>query len=527
MGSSASACSHRRERSYTEMGVLSVNASDMLGLAQNGLDIHSHNPEKIDPSFSSEVDKVQGTQPQIKLTNKTENIEAQLVAKQPTRVIRQEPPDDRVLYPSADHDRKEGGNDTMTIDPYSSHAKKQPINIRGVNIDSDITDSEITNVLERLMASEDEEIKTLARRLLTKAVLPAASPGARPKHRRTRSLTSLTELKTYNLYNPLYGDVGTARKKTQPQLDRNINDDFSRDSSPSRLHFDDEDQSNKNFEYFATAPRSSEDGSSEKSIIEHQAEHEIKEVLAYSKLHFEKTHRKSASLSEKVKKMRSLSDTLTTLSLTKTGILRRGSETPNESIFSITELSLDGKEDKALHTSENDFPDLHEEELSLISKDIDEFEHQINETRAEISLLRRQSVNMLIQDLSDSEKDSDTEKVTESLSFLEIEQQISQLENKNHELETKRREALSDLQNKMLGNILGTGQKDLLPLLPVPIAASTCFRSQAPTSFEVRPNNSCQFSISKYSDFEASDVEESSVQRKELYHIKEEKPNEN
>ena len=140
---------------------------------------------------------------------------------------------------------------------------------------------------------------------------------------------------------------------------------------------------------------------------------------------------------------------------------------------------------------------------------------------------------MLTNEMSDSEKHSDTDHLPEGLSFLEIEQKISQLEDVSHELEIQRREALSSLQNKMLGNILGSVRKELLPLLPVPLpenlSASMRLKSQTPPlSFEVRASNCCQFSrVSKSSEGEASDVEGPSTQREELYHAKEEKPNEN
>jgi len=523
-------CSRVQQVPSTEMGVLSVEMSDNLRLSQNNRqEVNMHTSQECDANLGSDVNKLHGNQPQIKLQTKTEYCEAQLGMKQPASFIRQDPPDNRVLYPKADRARKEGGNNKMSIDQCISQTKKQLMNIPAANVDRNIT-----TVLERLMESEDEEIKALAKKLLAKAALPEARPGGRKrrKHRRARSLTSLKHLRVPNSGYPGYGHVDTARKKTQLQPEGNSNDDHLLDSSQSRLHFDDEEQSNTNLEHLSTGPNSSQDQSFEKSMTENYPEHEIQEVMEYSKLRLEKTRRKSANLSEKLKNMRSLSDTLNTISLTKQGLLRRSSETPNLSIFSIIESSVEGDEELALQTSENDFLDLHDEELGMISRDIDEFEQKLNETRAEIRMLRRESVTMLTNEGSDSEKNSDTDKVPEKLSFLEIEQKISQLEDESHKLEIQRREALSTLQNKMLGNILGSTQKELLPILPTPmpekLTASMRFKLQTPIpSYEVRASNCCQFSrLTLSSEGEATDVEEPSTQREEIYNTKEEKPNE-
>jgi len=519
-------CSRVQQGPSTEMGVLTVKTSDKLRLGQNNrLEINRHTPEKCDANLGSDVNRLHGNQLQINLPTKTEYSEAQSGMKLLPSFVRQDHPDNRVLYPKADHARREGGNNKVSIDQLSQ-TKKQLMNISAANVDNNIT-----TVLERLMASDNEEIKALAEKLIAKAMLPAARPGERNlrKQRRARSLTSLKELRTPTFRYSVYDHIDTARKKAQLQPDGILNDDHLLDSSPSRLAFDDEEQSNTNFELLSTGPNSSQDQSFEKSMTEHYSEHEIQEVMEYSKLHLEKTRRKTEKFSEKLKNMRSLSDTLNTISIAKQGILRRSSETPNLSIFSIIESSVEGDEEIALQTSKNDFFDLNEEELGMISRDIDEFEQKINETRTEIRLLRRESITMLTNEMSDSEKDSDTEKAPETLSFLEIEQKISQLEEESHELEIQRREALSTLQNKMLGNILGIAQKELLPILPTPmpeeLSASMRFKLQTPPpSFEVRSSNCCQFSRpSMPSEGEASDVEEPTTQREELHHTKEEK----
>jgi len=522
-------CSRVQQGPSTEMGVLSLKTSDKFRLGQlNMQEINMYTPHKFDADLGFDDNRRQGNQ-QIKLQTKTEYSDDQLGMKQPASFIQQDPPDNRVLYPKADRARREGGNKKMSIDQCISQTKKQLMNIPVANVDS-----KITTVLERLMESEDEEIKALAKKLLAKSMLPAAIPDKRRrKHRRARSLTSLKHLRVPNIGYPGYGHIDTARKKTQLQPECDINDDHLLGSSQSLLHFDDEEQSNTNLELLSTAPHSSQDQSFEKSKIEYYSEHEIQEVVEYSKLHLEKTRRKSEQFSEKLKNMRSLSDTLNTIYLTKQGLLRRSSETPNLSIFSIIESSVEGEEEIVLPTSENDYFDEQDEELGMISRDIDEFEQKINETRAEIRLLRRESVTMLTNEMSESEKDSDTDKVPETLSFLEIEQKISQLEDESHKLEIQRREALSTLQNKMLGNILGTAKKELLPILPTPmpekLSASMSFKLKTPPpSFEVRASNCCQFSrMTMSSEGEATDVEEPSTQKEDLYHAKEEKPNEN
>jgi len=482
------------------------------------------------PDFKYDGNRRYGNHPQIKLPNKTKCIKAQWGPKQPTSFMRQDPPDDRILYPTTDRVRRAGGKNNMTIDPQSSQTKEELINISAASIDCNIT-----TVLARLMASDDKKIKALGKRLFTEAVLPAANPGVSNMQKpRTRSLATVEQLTSPKLHYPVYGHVDREYKQSQLQPDDNINDDYSPDGSPSLLLSDEEEHSNENFEFFRKAPTGSQDKNSEKIMTELQSEHEIQEVLEYSKLYLEKTLRKSAIFCEKLKNMPSLSETLNKISSTKNVSLRSGCTTPNGSIYSITESSLEGEEETALQTLENEIPDSHEEELGMISRVIDEFEQKINETRTKIRQLRRESVNMLTKEMSNSssEKNSETDIVPEALSYLEIEQMISQLEDESHELEIKRREALSSLQKKMLVNIMNTEQKQLLPLVPIPmpkrISASMGYEHQNLTSSEVSASNSSRFSRrSQSSEAEASNVKESSTQREELCDTKEEKPNEN
>jgi len=190
-----------------------------------------------------------------------------------------------------------------------------------------------------------------------------------------------------------------------------------------------------------------------------------------------------------------------------------------DSIFSI-ESSFGWEEDTTLQTFQNYILDLKEEEL--ISRDIDMLEQKINETRTKIRRLRGDSVTILTTEMSDLEIDCDQGNVKDSLSFLEIEQEVCRLEDESHELERKRREAVSRLENKMLGNILGIEKKELLPLIPTPmpegLSASMLFESRATlTSFDVPNIESSQISrLPTSSETEISEVGESSTQKEEL-----------
>jgi len=441
--------------------------------------------------FKTDVSRRYGNHPHIQLPNKTRYTEPQLGQKEPASFVRQDAADDRILYPTTVRGGKEDEENKMTIDTDSPRIKEELMNISAASVDCDIS-----AVLARLMASDDKEIKTLGKRLFTEAVLPATT---RHLKLRTRSLPS-QELESPDSRAPVFGNIGREYNKTQTQPDDNAKE-YLQESSPS----------------------------SEKIMTELQTEHEIQEVLEYSKLYLEKTLRESAIYSEKVKNMPPLSETLNMISLNNKGALRNSCRTPNNSISSTPEAYLEGEEETTSQTFENDFPDIQEEELGKISRNVDEFEQKINQTRIMIKHLRRESVNLLTKEMSNSdwEKESDTDKMTESLSYLEIEQKISQLEDERYELEKKRREALSSLQKKMLGNILGTKHKKLLSLVPIPVPKGIpelmLVDSQTPTSVERSTSTSSQLSrLSSASEAEVSDND--SPPRGAP---KEEKPNEN
>jgi len=209
--------------------------------------------------------------------------------------------------------------------------------------------------------------------------------------------------------------------------------------------------------------------------------------------------------------MQSLTDSLRKISLAK----------PKKWIrFPVVESSSEEEEQIARQTHSN--LEFQEGELGIIAMDIDKFEQKINEIRAKISQLRWDSVNILTKEI--------TGKLTDELSWLDIEQNISRLENESHELEIKRRAAVVRLQNKILGNTFGADQKELLPLLPTSPTASMHFKSEASITFfdgAVTTTKSIQFSIPTPKETEASKVEELSTQKEEHYYAKEEKPNEN
>jgi len=179
--------------------------------------------------------------------------------------------------------------------------------------------------------------------------------------------------------------------------------------------------------------------------------------------------------------MRSLSETLSTLSSSKPIGPLQSSETLRRSIFSITEFSLDGWAKTSSQTFENEFLDFHEKEWGKITRVIDQFEQKIYETKNTIRELREESVNILTKEMS--EMTSDPVSGSTVFSHLEIEQKICQLEATSHGLENKRQEAVSRLQNKILENVLG---KEPLPLPPIPIpkgvSAAMPLESQAELS---------------------------------------------
>jgi len=511
-------CSRLEEGSWTEMAVL----SDILGYDQN-LPKTNSDTGKV---FYPDVNRLYKHHSQIK-TKKTEHIEAKFGLKRPTRLKRQHSADNRMLYPTKHHVRMEDSNSKMRVDPQSSQTKEQFMDISVANVDCDIA-----TVLARLMASEDQEIKALAKRLLTEIELRAASTVRNVQKSRTCYLTSPEQLMLPYFCYPFDGHIDREYRKARPPPDDDIDDDYSLESSPS-LHYDDDEwQSIKNFERLSSTQKSSEGKKSEIILPVLQTERETQEVLEYSKLYLEKSIRKSAIFCEKLKNMPSFSETLTNISFGKKEMVSKRCETSNNSIVSITESSLDREAETVLQAFEHDFPDFPEEEFGMISRDIDKFEHKINETQTRIRQLRWESVIMLTK-VSNPKNNSETDRVTETPGYLEIEKKISLLEDESHELKIKRREALSNLQNKILENILGLEQKELLPLVPIPrpkrISASRfCDPQSPPTSFEMFPNGNCQFSsLSKSSEAEPSDIEESSTQKEDINHTEEEKPNEN
>merc|ERR1712061_24716 len=122
----------------------------------------------------------------------------------------------------------------------------------------------------------------------------------------------------------------------------------------------------------------------------------------------------------------------------------------------------------------------------IITRDIDQFELKIYETKTKIREHRLAMVNMLDYEISGMA--SNPVNGLNAFSLLEIEQTICQLEGKRHELEKKRQEAVSRLQNNIMEKTFG---KELLPLIPIHM--TTGFSTSIPlecqaglSSFDVR-----------------------------------------
>jgi len=225
--------------------------------------------------------------------------------------------------------------------------------------------------------------------------------------------------------------------------------------------------------------------------------------------------------------MPSLSVALNRNSFSKPDVSRRSSESLYGSPFSPRESSLDGLEGISSRTSENNFSCYREEEIEMITRDIDKFEHKINDTRTKIKELRLESLNILTTEMT--EKTCDPVKGTDKLSYLEINQKICRLEDESHELKSKRRAAISRLQSKMVENIWFNKEKELPPLLPIHMqkgySPSMLYESKnTPSSSDLPIHNWSQFSIlAASSESESSEVEKSSTRKEKLYPLKEEK----
>jgi len=501
-------CSHLVDGPSTEMGVLSVKMYDAL--EGDRLEIKHHTPQAFNPDFKLDISRMHGNELQLESSNNPDSSQAQLGIDRSASFCLLNSMDDRFFYPTIDRVRN------FLIDPSSSSQEL-----------ISLTDNEITTMLEQLMSSQGKDIKAVVKRLLTE-VRPTADHDARQTRReaRARSLPSREELiEPYCERYPAKRFIYRELESSNPQLNVDINNEYLLSYLPEFVS-DDEKVSKTPRELLSTVPIALMDFvSGERSITEYEADDEHKDVLEYSKLQFEKTRRKSEQFSKRVKSMRSLSDILNTISHSKPGVPHRSTDTLNISVFSVTESSLEGQEEIPCQcqTLESDFSNTNEEDLAVITTDIDKFEQKINEIKAMIRELREESVIILTTE--NSENACDSAKVTGALSYLEIEQKICQLEDENNELESKRREAVSRLQKQIVGNFLGKERKDLLPLLPIPMPEEISFESKVtPTQFDVAPAESNQFSgVATSSETEASEVQEPSTQKDKPYSSVQEK----
>jgi len=507
----------------------SVKLCDGLGVGQNRLVISTHPPQTIDPDLSPYTKSLYGKDLQIQSPKKPDAGRRQLAVERSANFILLDQTDERVTYPRTYVGKKDDGNNEMTKNSNSSQGKKQLRNILAAN-----SDRKIAKVLRWLMMSGDEEVKSVAKKMYSVVVPSAASPAAINLHRarKIRSWTLPEQLLAPSFErSTVYGLTNGERESIDPKSNRNANDDnFSLDSHPSQLYAEDEKKSKMNLEPPSTAKSSKDIIGAEKSKAEEVYACEIREMLEYSKLRLEKTRRKSARFCEKVRNMPSFSETLSSISLSSQGISFGSSDMPRNSILSVGESSFEVEEEIILPTYESDLPYLHEEELEMIARHIDTIEQKINETRTKIRQLRGESVNILIKETPDLAMDSDPDNVKDAHSYLEIEQKICRLEDESHELENKRRDAVSRLQNKMLVNILGTEMEEL-PRVSIPMSeghsASMLLESQAKrTSFDMPTTEGSQTSLlPTFSETERSEVEESSTRKEEFYSAKEETPN--
>jgi len=460
-------CSNVREGSSTEMVSYSVELFDALGVGQNRLVVNTNPPQTIDPDLSPCTNRLYGKDIQIESPKKPDASRGQLAVKHSANLFLLDQTDERITYPMTYVGKKDDGNDEMTKNSNSSQGKKQVRNIPAAT-----DDRKIATVLRWLMISEDEEIKAIAKKMYSEVVLPTASTAAINEHRarKTRCWALPEQLLAPNFErSTVYGLIDGERKSMHPKPNHNINDDnVSLESYPSELYAVDEKQSKMNLEPPSTAASLNDIIGAEKSTAEPLDTFEIREMLEYSELRLEETRRKSARFCERVRNMSSFSKTLSMISSTR-GISCESSDMLRNSIFSVTESSFEGEEEITLPTYENDLPYLRWEKLEMIARHIDTIEQKINETRTKIRQLRGESVNILITETTDLEVDCDPDSVRGAHSYLEIEKNIRRLEVESHELENKRRDAVSKLQNKMLVNILGTEMKKL-PLVSIPMS---------------------------------------------------------
>jgi len=522
-------CSNVREGSSTEMVSYSVELFDALGVGQNRLVVNTNPPQTIDPDLSPCTNRLYGKDIQIESPKKPDASRGQLAVKHSANLFLLDQTDERITYPMTYVGKKDDGNDEMTKNSNSYQGKKQLRNIPAAN-----ANRKIATVLKWLMMSEDKEVKSVAKKMFAGVVLPGANHDANNfyRERKTRSWTMPEQLLAPNFESStVFRQMDGERKSIHPKPNRNINDDdFSLDSYPSELYAEDEKQSKMNLEPPSTAKSPKDIIGAEKSTAEELDVFEIQDMLEYSKLRLEKTQSKSARSCEKVRNMRSFSETLSLISFSTQPTSCGSSDMPRNSSFSVAESSFEGEEEITLPTYENDFPYLHEEELEMIARHIDTIEQKINETRTKIRQLRGESVNILIKETPDLAMDSDPDNVKDAHSYLEIEQKICRLEDESHELENKRRDAVSRLQNKMLVNILGTEMEEL-PRVSIPMSeghsASMLLESQAKrTSFDMPTTEGSQTSLlPTFSETERSEVEESSTRKEEFYSAKEETPN--
>lgn len=268
----------------------------------------------------------------------------------------------------------------------------------------------IRNLLTKLVNNKDDEVKGIAKELITKVVLPAANPDDTNASGR-KKIRSLAFLKPSTKSWPELVTVSVPNTREEklrhPPHIRNGNakSNLVDECFPSHYDIEDGKHLKKSGEHFAD--KFARSWESDFTSVRRD-ELEDLEAIDFSWPKFGKRW----SVSMQVSKMFANAPT------------KMNCENVSQEV-----------------------------ELEMISKDIDKLEESINESRKRIKHFRDESVYLLTKELSDSAIDNDSESVDSRPTFLEIEKEINRLEIEKDDFESKRRKAVSRLQDKIWGNI--------------------------------------------------------------------------
>jgi len=447
--------------------------------------------------------------------------------------FRQHPEQDQISTSSNDSVKmvsKRTSNNFVNIEPIGVCMDS---NSGGTNELSDISESnvskEITPVVSKFMTNADDEVRDTEQKLMMKGfVIPATNSDARNarKAKRTRLLTSPKQVKESS---PELTTVSVpSKRKHQSSLSEMMQNVFVNSTTdicfPSYSDTENEKYSWETAEY--SAEKLNVIAQNSKLTSEQTSELEESEVLEFSKRQFEKCQYESKLVSEMLENLQPLERTLRTIS----DASRRNSiSVPLHKQNSFLS-QLSQAEEIIMRGSENEIP---EEELVLITKDIDELEKSINDRRARISHLRQKSLSLLTAELPDFMMDYNSDSDDDTSTFLKLEKDINQLEGEKNEFERKRRQAVSRLQNKMWGNIKAWDNQEVRPITAMPILSKysdnfpVVNKSRSASNTFVWPacenNKRWSFSITDSSEVEKSSTHIEEFWRSQLENLNEEK----